>query len=436
MSDLPRSVRVVTDQAFPELSAVPTRLQDEFEAAFHTQQQATLTTWRLVQAAWEAAATRDKDFVDDELALIMNVHPATAEVLLADVMLAAPFPALLTEWEAGHLTDRHVKAACKELYDRLTETHQRTAVLDRVLQRCRDRAAEGHSWPKPGELGRMIAAAALLLDLDAAHRQEQQAADRRGVDTTPLPHGQAQLVVEGPQEQVLEMATALRARAEELGREPGDQRTLAQREFDAAHELLTTGTTGQTTLTRETQVVVPIATATGEADQLGELPGLGPVHPQTCRDLLTRSDTLRRICVDATTGRVLAVDDPIPVDGDATAIAAALAAMQVDPVVTRDLTTSAYRPTRRALRFVRTRDRTCRFPGCTRPARASDVDHEQPWPLGPTDPRNLRCLCRHHHRAKQSSLFTVRTEPDGTTVWTTRTGHEYRRPPPSLLPQH
>jgi hypothetical protein len=434
MSDLPRSVRVVTDQAFPEISAVPLRLREDFEAAFHAQQQATLATWRMVRAAWDAAATRDKDFVDDELALIMNVHPATAEVLLADVMLAAPFPALLTEWEAGHLTDRHVKAACKELYDRLTETHQRTAVLDRVLQRCHDRAAQGHSWPKPGELGRMIAAAALLLDLDAAHRQEREAADRRGVDTTPLPHGQAQLVVEGPQEQVLEMATAIRARAEEMGREPGDERTLAQREFDAAHELITSGAAGEGTVTRETQVVVPVATATGEADQLGELPGLGPVHPQTCRDLLSRSDTLRRICVDATTGRVLAVDDPVRVGRDPAAIAGTLAAMQTDPVVTRDLSTPAYRPTRRALAFVRTRDRTCRFPGCTRPARRSDVDHEQPWPLGPTDPANLHCLCRHHHRAKQSGLFSVRTEPDGTTVWTLRGGREFRRPPPALLP--
>jgi hypothetical protein len=423
----------VPDDAFPQLSAVPEHLQEQFGAAFSAQQQATLATWRLVQACWEATARRDRPFVDDELGLIMNVHPATAEALLAEVMLAAPFPVLLEEWETGHLTDRHVKAATKQLYSCLTEEDQRRAVLDRVLQRCRDRAQQGHSWPKPGELARMITAAALLLDLDAARRQQQQAADRRGVDAVPLPHGQAQLVVEGPQEHVLEMATAIRARAEEMGREPGDERTLAQREFDAAHELLTTGASGESRVHVEAQVVVPITTATGDADELGELPDLGPVHPETCRDLLSRADTLRRICVDGVTGRVVAVDDAIRVNGDADAISAALQAMQTDPVVLRDLSTPAYRPTRRALRFVRTRDRTCRFPGCTRPARWTDVDHEEAWPLGPTTPRNLHCLCRHHHRAKQSDLFTVRTEPDGTTVWTTRTGREYRRPPPTLL---
>jgi hypothetical protein len=183
------------------------------------------------------------------------------------------------------------------------------------------------------------------------------------------------------------------------------------------------------------QVVVPIDTATGDSDQLGELPGLGPILPSTCRDLLTRATTLTRICTDARTGQVLAVDDPIPVHRDPDAIRAALAALRTAPPVLPDLTTHRYRPTARALRFVRLRDRTCRFPGCTRPARYTDVDHRIPWPLGPTDPRNLHCLCRHHHRAKQSSLFTVHTEPDGSTVWTIRsTGAIYRRPPPAIVP--
>ncbi|MGV0853925.1 HNH endonuclease signature motif containing protein, partial [Mycolicibacterium phlei] len=55
-----------------------------------------------------------------------------------------------------------------------------------------------------------------------------------------------------------------------------------------------------------------------------------------------------------------------------------------------------YRPSDKLAWFVRARDLTCRFPGCSVPAHACDLDHAVPWPLGPTQASNLRCLCRHH----------------------------------------
>lgn len=39
------------------------------------------------------------------------------------------------------------------------------------------------------------------------------------------------------------------------------------------------------------------------------------------------------------------------------------------------------------------RDRTCRFPGCDRPAQFCDIDHTVPYPYGFTHPSNLKCLC-------------------------------------------
>jgi hypothetical protein len=62
---------------------------------------------------------------------------------------------------------------------------------------------------------------------------------------------------------------------------------------------------------------------------------------------------------------------------------------------------SGYRPSAALERFVRCRDLTCRFPGCDRPAEFCDVDHTVPYPLGPTHPSNLKCLCRKHrvHRS-------------------------------------
>jgi hypothetical protein len=67
-----------------------------------------------------------------------------------------------------------------------------------------------------------------------------------------------------------------------------------------------------------------------------------------------------------------------------------------------DLTAvTGYRPTTALQRFVRTRDLTCCFPGCNRPAEYCDVDHTIPYGArGLTHPGNVKCLCRKHHLLK------------------------------------
>jgi hypothetical protein len=72
--------------------------------------------------------------------------------------------------------------------------------------------------------------------------------------------------------------------------------------------------------------------------------------------------------------------------------------------------------------LVKARDGRCRFPGCTVNARFCDVDHVVPWPLGPTHPTNLMCLCRRHHRIKQTVRWRVRIDPDASVTWTDPSG--------------
>ncbi|GAA1147875.1 HNH endonuclease signature motif containing protein [Nocardioides aquiterrae] len=60
------------------------------------------------------------------------------------------------------------------------------------------------------------------------------------------------------------------------------------------------------------------------------------------------------------------------------------------------------------------RDRHCVHPHCQTDARACDLDHITPWPLGPTTPTNLAPLCRRHHRAKTRRRWHYRREPDGS----------------------
>jgi hypothetical protein len=94
---------------------------------------------------------------------------------------------------------------------------------------------------------------------------------------------------------------------------------------------------------------------------------------------------------------------------------------------------SGYRPSAGLARFVRGRDLTCRFPGCTVPAQNCDIDHVIPYPVGPTHPSNLACLCRKHHLLKTfwTGDWELALRPDGAAVWTSPTGHTYTTHPGS-----
>jgi hypothetical protein len=80
--------------------------------------------------------------------------------------------------------------------------------------------------------------------------------------------------------------------------------------------------------------------------------------------------------------------------------------------------------------FAAARDVTCRFPGCRRPAVGCDLDHTRRYPDGPTCPCDLAALCRHHHRLKHETGWTVSQDAHGVLTWTSPTGHVYRTHPP------
>jgi hypothetical protein len=101
------------------------------------------------------------------------------------------------------------------------------------------------------------------------------------------------------------------------------------------------------------------------------------------------------------------------------------------------LTAQAYKVPADIREQIILRDRTCVFPGCTRPARRCDVDHiieydhdaeaegrRQP---GPTQTDNLACLCRFHHRLKTHSAWRYTMTAPGIFEWTSPHGHRYRR---------
>jgi hypothetical protein len=92
-----------------------------------------------------------------------------------------------------------------------------------------------------------------------------------------------------------------------------------------------------------------------------------------------------------------------------------------------------YHPRTELDRFVRFRDRRCRFPGCRARPRKCDLDHTCPWPAGPTSHDNLCCLCEHHHRLRhQAPGGQLWGEEDGGLTWRTPSGDTITTYPPAF----
>ena len=98
--------------------------------------------------------------------------------------------------------------------------------------------------------------------------------------------------------------------------------------------------------------------------------------------------------------------------------------------------TDGYTVPERIAEHVRLRDRSCVHPYCHRPARATDLDHIDPYvppdaggPPGQTSTLNLAPLCRLHHRMKTHANWTYTMIEPGVFLWHGPHGHTWLRDP-------
>jgi hypothetical protein len=230
--------------------------------------------------------------------------------------------------------------------------------------------------------------------LDAAARAARSAGDPRTVEQLRA-DGLCDLVLGGPGE-----ATAVTAAAGSTAATGGDVPT--QREGDPAggREDATDRRAGPRT---HVLVTVALSTLIGVDDAPADLAGYGPLDAVQAR-ALAWGGTWQRLVTDPISGAVL------------------------------DVGRTRYRPPAALDEHVRYRDRTCSAPGCTVPADRADLDHTQEYhpapgdparPLGTTSAANLGPVCRHHHRLKTETGFTLRQPRPGLFAWTDPTGHTY-----------
>ncbi|MBK5305216.1 MAG: DUF222 domain-containing protein [Frankiaceae bacterium] len=435
-------------------TATPTEELDAIGRWQQIKDRAFAGLMREIVAAYNRAGTEEREFAADEVGLAVGAASTTGGNLVAQALAVSALPGLLEAVDAGQLTERHVLAVVREL-DRVELTlEQRQAVVLVMLAR--------YQGQTPGELGALVARLIVQVDRAAAAARDAKATGERKVWFSRDVDGQALVLARGPAAKIAAIRASLEATLPDEA-EPGDERSRDAREFDLFVDLLTGGAEAGSW---SAEVVVPFSVAQAGDVELADIPGLGPILPSTARDLLGQCDTITQIAVDQD-GKVIAVGDPIrpdsppgrpadeppveepPVDeppaseppaseppadeplvqrSGMTPLSPRVLRRIASPPSMRDMAGSGYRFPPRLRRFLEERDRTCVFPGCGRPARKTDKDHRRPWPAGPTSADNGDCLCRHHHRAKHT-IFTVLRDTDGSYIWITRGGWQFRRHP-------
>ncbi|MCP2165939.1 HNH endonuclease signature motif containing protein [Goodfellowiella coeruleoviolacea] len=343
----------------------------------------------LMQAVAEYHRAHEQpEFAAAELALATQWthYHANAQLSLA-VDLATRLPATLAALQQGRISLYKARALA-ELTLPLTaeQTGRIEAAILAVAPDQNDATTRQH-------IRRLVH----RIDPEGAERRHQQCVQDRNVQFHHADHGMAELHAYLPAHLALAVHDRICAAAGQA-RTPGDDRTADQRRADAFVDLCL----GESGVQARIQVTVAATTLLGLDNRPGELAGYGEIPASVAREIAAEG-TWRRLLTDPVTGALL------------------------------DHGRNTYRPPAALADFVRTRDKTCRFPGCLRAARKSDIDHHVPFPRGDTSAENLTTLCRHHHRVKHGGRWQSKRLDDGTVQWISPTGRQYSRAPEPVL---
>jgi hypothetical protein len=259
---------------------------------------------------------------------------------------------------------------------------------------------DGQPVPQRTFVTRLRRAIASVDERGSAERRDH-ARSRRGVFGRQTGDGMGSLTLVGSGDVIAAVLDRLDAAARER-RRAGDPRSLDQLRSDLAAHALLHGPLDASTATATAEaaamawLVVPFEVAVGTSDAACELPGHGWVTARHAREIMTRAGSVwRTLPVDLGTGRALNAPG------------------------------ASYRPTREMVEHVRAVDGVCRGPDCEVLARRCDLDHETPWPAGPTAVGNLHAKERFHHNVKTAGIWRSEPVDDDGLEWTTTAGRRY-----------
>ena len=386
---------------------------------------------------------------------------AAAEIRCA-LALTRVLPVMRGLLQAGSVTVSRARAFVTELEGVDVD------VARAVDAELAHRAALLPQWRIRDEVRRAVA----RLEPEAAALRAAASNAGRSVELQSLDDDQAAVVITGPAVPLTRWHAPLDGRARAL-KAAGDPRTLDQLRFDlavtgypcASHSPADPTATADDDAAHEAglrpsfveaadpdcrhsrpvqaAIGVPVETSLGLSNEPGWLDGYGWLSAPTCRLLLVDAE-LRRLCVDARTGQPLQLDSrrhrppPTP-DGvrrtlldlvvyDAT-LTSADPALRAEP---------QHDPSEGLRELVELRDRFCDGPtGTRRAASAAELDHDLPYPEGPTAAWNLVARATRTHQLKHYGWTPLRTPT--STFWFTPAGQvvevpRQTSPPPGIDP--
>jgi hypothetical protein len=258
-------------------------------------------------------------------------------------------------------------------------------------------------------LRRSLRRAVLAVAPQSAAERHAKAKAARSVDLRPLDDGMAELSVTAPAADLLRLFSTVDAVARAMPKVGSDGvlMPIGARRVDALVGLVTADPARPRRKPAvSVQVTIDLATLLGLQDSPGDLAGYGPIPAPVARALAADGSWRRMVC-DPLSGGLL------------------------------DLGRSSYIPNAELARFVRSRDPQCSFPGCCQPAYVCDLDHTEPYSMGGrTDRKNLRPLCRAHHRLKHEGGWNLYRDPvTGHVSWKSLLGHRYPVATTDLRPE-
>jgi hypothetical protein len=377
------------------------------------------------------------EFFTTELAVVLNCGRVAASRLARRAWTyRESLPATWAALAAGQLDEYRALQLVEVL------EHTAPALARRVEARLLPEA----TGPTAGKLRKKAVALLHELDEDASRQRHEHARRAADVRVHPSPReGMATLAADLP----ADVAAACHALVDQLAamlKADGDPRPIGQLRTLVLTDLIQRPwDTDRPPVTVQLQIIATLASLAGRSAEAGEVNGL-PITAAHLRELLARLDALGVQAPDGGSVTLALTDD----DGTLRATTTldrlrrlAARGCRTHPssdcgcaVFDRPAARDGYSPSADQQAFMRTRDRTCRFPTCGQRVGWADADHVVPHACGgPTDCTNLCCLCRSHHRLKTHARgwrFTMRD--DGTLTVTTPSGITRTTRPPGMRP--
>lgn len=317
-----------------------------------------------------------------EVAAALNVSQRTGRALVEEA-LALTDPGLapvLEAMEEGRLDRRRARAVMEHAC--VLQSGKDAEFCAAAVELACPEGSDGA--PTLGAFSRRLRRLAEKYHDEPLAARKEQATSFRKVEVEPAKDGMCWITAHLPVEVGAAIDTRLEALARSLqGNE--ESRGISQLRADVFRDLLLEGTPSSAGpdvaggVRMEVLVTVPATTLSGQTETPGELLGYGAVDAPAARLLAAEAATWMSMYVDPESGAPLA------------------------------LGRRRYAPSLAIRRFLGARDRTCRFPGCDRPASATEADHTEEWQNGgSTDVANLALLCREHHRLKSLGVWKLR----------------------------